>query len=252
MQTNMHNDTRYAEQIVNSLISTQNNVPELVDGLAISDLEADAAEFLAELKLLECIGLDVPAFMIEDRIQVPAAVSLVAGIPWLAPFLRSPRFFQDLQAFEWFGIFGRWLADVLAEVDTITQAQARSTFLSQATEFLVTRIGAVRNLGSTYLRKTSTVPLLSLPQRVGGAQVSTPGCNFTVTTNSIGLRVFWSGAYYVSQNYFNHPTTPTTGVLQSGTYIFGVDGGAYGSKIAWDHKAIVSLPGPAASVHLNF
>ena len=81
--------------------------------------------------------------------------------------------------------------------------------------------------------------------------MSTPGCNFTVSTNSTGLRVFWSGAYRVSPNYFNHPTTPTVSVLQSGTYVFGVDGGAYGNQIQWDLNAVVTLPGNP-NVHLNY
>ena len=251
MQTNMHNDSEYAARIIEGLISKQFPVPKLSDGLVISDLEADAAEFMAELELLGFFGLEVPVFRLHSGAQVPIAVSLVAGLPWLGPFLRSLGLFQDLKKVEWFQIFGRWITEVLAEVKKIPQDQAQSTFVSQATKFLATRIAAVRNLGSTNHSQWSVVPSLSLPQRVGGTLVSTPGCNFTVTTNSNGLRVFWSGAYYVSQNYFNHPTTPTTSTLQSGTYIFGVDGGAYGNKIRWDHSAIVSLPGPA-NVHLNF
>src|SRR3546814_13319664 len=67
--------------------------------------------------------------------------------------------------------------------------------------------------------------LLRILQRNRGKYIQTPGCNFTVTTNSPGLRVFWSGAYWISPRYFGHPTSPTLSVLQSGTYIFGVAGG---------------------------
>ena len=93
--------------------------------------------------------------------------------------------------------------------------------------------------------------MLSLPRRARSSPIPTPGCNFTVTTNSSGLRVLWSGAYRISGNYFSHPTTPTASVLQSGSYIFGVDGGAYGTNAQWDKKAVVTLPG-RPSMHLNF
>jgi hypothetical protein len=55
----------------------------------------------------------------------------------------------------------------------------------------------------------------------------------------------------LSPNYFSHPTTPTIGVLQSGTYVFGVDGGAYGNQLQWDLRTVVTLPG-SRYAHLNY
>ena len=91
---------------------------------------------------------------------------------------------------------------------------------------------------------------LNLRQHSHGPQISAPGCSFEVSSNSTGLRVFWSGSYFISANYFKHPTSPVFGVLQSGTYIFGVDGGDYGNEVRLDTVAVCSLPGEP-SVHLN-
>lgn len=80
---------------------------------------------------------------------------------------------------------------------------------------------------------------------------TTPGCTFSVNAISSGLRVHWSGAYRISGNYFSHPTSPASSVLQSGVYIFGVDGGAYTSP-RWDTCTKVTLPGPHTSIMLNY
>ena len=59
-----------------------------------------------------------------------------------------------------------------------------------------------------------------------------------------------SGCRVTTGQYFGAPTTPAIGTLQSGTYVFGVDGGAY-TSVQWDKTAICTLPGQP-SVHLNF
>jgi hypothetical protein len=116
-----------------------------------------------------------------------------------------------------------------------------------AGQFLATRIAAIHEFGDKF-RNAS----LQMLHRAGSARrVATAGCNFTVSSNTEGLRVFWSGAYRLSGNYFGSPTTPVTSVMQSGTYVFGVDGGAYGSAIQWDRSAVAVLPG-TPSVHLNY
>ncbi len=135
----------------------------------------------------------------------------------------------------------------------MSREEARETFIRRATDFLARRIAFVRALRDQRGPQTLWLGLsfLRFRQLTRGPQITTPGCTFTVSSNSSGLRVFWSGAYYVKPHYFNHPTSPTSSVLQSGTYIFGVDGGAYGSNIQWDLNAVVSLPG-SPFVHLNY
>jgi hypothetical protein len=153
--------------------------------------------------------------------------------------------------------------------ETMSPEQAVFNFREQASSFLATRMAGVRELreegaersaprmataggGFDYEEEEKPPPVtLKVAQRVGGNNVNTPGCEFEVSTDSCGLRVFWSGAYRESPNFFNRPTSPTSSVLQSGTYMFGVDGGDYGNVIQWDRNAIVALPG-LPSVHLNF
>jgi hypothetical protein len=72
-----------------------------------------------------------------------------------------------------------------------------------------------------------------------------------VTTRSDGLRVYWSGAYRIAFHYFDGPTSPVANVLQSGTYVFGVKGGRYGTEVRWDPDDVVSLPGKPR-LHMDF
>ena len=246
-------DARDAKKIVESLLEDPQADFELKHSLVISDLEADAAEFTADLELLKAIGADAPALSISSEDFIPIALSLIAGPSWQDwPYIRGGRR-------RYYPFFDEWLYELRSSlskertpggIHTVSRKQARSTFLSRATDFLATRIAAIRTLDGRESHKWPSISQLNMFQRVGGPQISTPGCNFTVSTNSNGLRVFWSGAYRISPNYFSHPTTPTTSVLQAGTYVFGVDGGAYGNVIQWDTSAVISLPGiPYTHLH---
>ena len=247
-------DSAHAEGIVSRLMSGEPGPTEFEQGLAVSDLEQDARVFSDEMALLEDFDAPCPAARIGDE-KVPVSLQTAIG-PWPAfpPFgyrrywRRNPYFYEEMRAAL------RYFAEGY-EVNGFTsmdREQARSTFAKRATDFLATRVAAVR----IWQKGERSQPwqgltLLNLRPSLAGAPAPTPGCHFTVSTNSSGLRVFWSGAYYVSSNNFNSPTTPTTSVLQAGTYIFGVDGGAYGNTIHWDLNLVVSLPGiPYA--HLNY
>ena len=252
-------DASEAGRIVNSLLEGEREVQIEDESLPIADIERDARTFSNELQFLSDIKMDVPALLVEKEELVPIALSSVFGIPtffdplvffdnWIFtreyfPFPRS--FYRDL--------FRQW--DSRNEKETpyrlISREQAKATFARRAISFLANRIASLnawRNGDSDSFGSAST---LNVMQRAGGKTVQTPGCKFSVSTNSPGLRVFWSGAYRIAPNYFSHPTTPAVSVLQSGTYVFGVDGGAYGNHVNWDLSAVVSLPGNP-SVHLNF
>lgn len=235
---------RRAETIVGNLLDDADEralVQELSGGLVISDLENDLHEFRAELALLDDIGAPFPALRVDDGDLVPMSVAAALG---------SAR---DYSSASWwsFRFAAPWdLRESLTELqfrtsyEEIGTREARRTVFARARDFLAARIAASED--STWLKSP-----LRLARRRGEQPVTTPGCTFTVTTNSPGLWVFWSGAYFIAANYFGHPTTPTIGVLQAGRYVFGVDGGAYGSAVQWDGNALVTLPG-APQVHLNY
>ncbi len=242
-------EARDARRIVEHLLDPERGTLDLEGALVVSDIEGDAGEFAGELQLLEDTGLDAPAVRVAGEDLVPVALSLLAGPAWpwsslnTAVIRRPPwrfhPFFYETMAFT--------LRSILEDrrrvlpFETIPRDVARSTFLRRATDFLAVRIAAVQDPDARQSSRWSTMSFLNLMQRAGGPRVPTPGCNFSVSTNSRGLRVLWSGAYRVSSNYFSHPTTPALGVLQSGTYVFGVDGGAYGNNVQWDLSAVVTL-----------
>lgn len=250
-------EAREARRIVERLLGPEEEAPDIEDALVVSDIQSDAAEFAGELQVLEEIGVDVPAVRIGEEL-VPVALSLLVGSLWPSSPLqwvaRGRRWLGHPYFRDWLHFYFRSLLedrDRFPALEKLSREEARSTFVRRATDFLATRMAAVHEYERLQSRRWSNVSLLNVLQRTGGPKVSTPGCHFTVSTNSKGLRVFWSGAYRVSPNYFSHPTTPTLSVLQSGTYVFGVDGGAYGNQIQWDLNAVVTLPG-SPRAHLNY
>ena len=253
-------EPRDARRIVDGFVESRERPAELEleEGLAVSDIESDAADFIADLELLSHVGASMPAVRVGDEELVPVALSLLGG-PGFSSYpttagLRYQMWRRNPFFEEWAYYVLRSLTDEdrrFRGFETLSLESAQETFVRRATDFLATRIAAVREVRRPQSHRWPSMSFLNLLQRSGGPRIPTPGCNFSVSTQSSGLRVFWSGAYRVSPNYFSHPTTPTLGVLQSGNYIFGVDGGAYGNHIQWDLNAVVSLPG-RPHAHLNF
>lgn len=149
-------------------------------------------------------------------------------------------------------IFNVWIRDIRIAYPNAVEVspdEGRSLFLNGLMDFMVARRKGTEDLAENAdrLRRSSPTAISMISVRNG---VNIPGCLFSVTSNTPGLRALWSPAYGMTSNSFGHPTSPVSGYLLSGTYIFGVDGGAYVNPI-WDH-AQVTLPGPNTSVHLNF
>jgi hypothetical protein len=251
-------DASYAARIVNRLMSPEEAEGfDLEQDLVVSDVEGDAEAFSDDLAFLSEFDANVPAVAIGGE-AVPVSLDLAFGDRGLfLPF----RFGKGRRRWRGHPFFHEMAYDLLRSFtkerrfdgyESLGRDEARATFVRRATDFVATRIAAVRTFRNgdphTAWHQRS---LLTLPERLRGRQATTPGCQFTVSSNSNGLRVFWSGAYRLSPNNFNHPTTPTSSVLQSGTYVFGVDGGAYGNTIAWDLNLVVTLPG-LPHAHLNY
>ncbi len=221
------------------------------DNLVLSDVQWSVRQFTDDMSILQEFGSDAPALEFAGEkvsVSLTYAVNQLGEFPSLFPFRmsslrRSGPYFYD---FCGDAIYGLRRELGFLELKWINREEARSIFRTRSIDFVATRIAGLRRL-------SAKIPaFLNLPRLLGGSPTQTPGCNFTVTTDSQGLRVFWSGAHYVSPSYFGHPTSPASSVLQSATYIFGVDGGAYGNNIQWDRNAVISLPGNLTAVHLNY
>lgn len=247
-----------------------NKLVEIQGDLAVSDLEIDADSFTLDLEIAEYTNGGIPAIRItgvdEDDESIPVSLRSISGLTWL-PLSSKIKFSEMLH---YAPIYTEILSCVshlfkineppaLADFHTISPDEALKSFRKHAVDFLATRIAAVRNLREEKEggeMNWGADPTLNLMQTTGGREIATPGCYFRVSTRTPGLRVFWSGAYYLSPNYFNSPTSPVASILQAGRYLFGVDGGAYSKScnstcIQWDTNAVVSLPGNS-SVHLNY
>lgn len=258
-------DKQYAKQIVGRLLSRHEERldMELDENLVISDLESNADSFSSELDLAEEFDLSIPAIRIAGDNGYVVPVSLFSILE--LPYSKGSNSQIDSRRRRWWRINPNlrdmivYLRSIknqrqLARFQKISPDEARRAFESHAIDFLAMRIAAVGNYSEGNPKERESwgkTAQLNLLQKIGGRRVTTPGCYFSVSTNSNGLRVFWSGAYYISPNYFSHPTSPVTSILQSGTYIFGVDGGVYRNTIQWDTNAVTTLPG-SSLIHLNY
>jgi hypothetical protein len=234
---------------------------DLPPAVSIVDIQRDLNEFEYDYQLATEGGTLLPAVTLGDGASVPVALSAIGLSPLPREAFVTPRRLTRTSEFE--------ATVTLAEVFSARERRelggypslepstpdlgtlpyhlipldiARETFFSRVHEFLAQRISAARTPHEASLR---------MQAQSGGRSTSVPGCTFSVSSRSPGLRVFWSGAYFISPNYFSQPTSPATSVLQAGTYVFGVDGGAYGNQIQWDLNAVCTLPG-APSVSLIY
>jgi hypothetical protein len=244
-------DAEYARFVINRLLSAERGPLDIPNELAIGDLEGDTLDFLDDLEVLKAFGEYAPVMRFVNE-PIPVSLALISEINWSRiPWAR--KWWHSMFGYEAVRQLFRALEKRHIEgIEVLPISEVLWIFENRASDFLATRMAGIREMRNQEAEFNSTKPIfLNLFQRLGGSKTTTPGCQFTVTTNSSGLRVFWSGAYRLSPNYFNHPTTPTRSVLQSGTFVFGVDGGAYGNLIHWDQNAVVTLPG-YPTVHLNY
>lgn len=198
--------------------------------------------FRPEHKLTNDIAQNIGLFLNEIRHSRNSKVPAMKINDDIGYFPMSQKVFDGIHRFSTRRYAkGRLSKRHNENIELIHKDDAEFFFKKNATSFLNQRIKGIQNEQNVSL---------NFIKSLRGRQ-NPIGCHFIVRTNSSGLRVFWSGAYFISPNYFGAPTSPVTETLQSGRYIFGVDGKQYGSKIQWDTNAIVSLPGNP-SVHLNY
>ncbi|UFX42107.1 hypothetical protein HAP47_0022870 [Bradyrhizobium sp. 41S5] len=243
---------------------------ELEEGLSIADLQANAEQFYDDVDLLESFRLDYPAVLLGDnRVFVPVALSEIIAPKALQATLTASYQRRSRPGPYWF--FFRYLLrfiprpslrNMLSEAikrgmvrfgdgaTMLSPAEARETFFQRACEFLATRIAGRRSFRGGE-PPDGPAPELSMRKFIGGPPTKVAGCIFSVHTKSPGLSAYWSGAYLISSNYHGAPTTPARGVLQAGTYVFGVSGGAYGNTVQWDQNKVCTLPG-TSSVTLDY
>jgi len=113
--------------------------------------------------------------------KVPVSLGYALGLPYpWSPMLRRRMWRRDTYFME---LAYEFLRREVSEYEMIAPADARESFVKRAAEFVAARIAGVRSFGTSW---QSTLTLRSI---LRGPYVSAPGCNFTISTNSNGLRV---------------------------------------------------------------
>lgn len=253
-------DERLAGRIVARLFDegSASNADFLATNISLLDIEIQVSEFLADLEILERIGADSPATVVGDLGPVPIALSELFGKTWPGYPSRRGRGRSWDDTPHIYDLVAKRLydkdayRDAKTDIVNIPRDNATEIVRRGMTDFLAVRVAAVKAAPKWYAFLFGQLPVaLTRQQFTNGPSILTQGCNFLVETDTRDLRVFRSGVFRISSQYFGYPTSPAIGVLESGTYIFGVDGKQYGNNIQWDRRAVVRLPGPP-SVHLNY
>jgi hypothetical protein len=240
----------HARYVAESLLSTERADFDLPFDAAIADVELDANDFAVELDILEVHGADAPVVELRPDEFIPVAFSVINRRSFVDDMgigmarLRGTRPFSI-----WTDEVLRTLAtrqDLPPAIQLVSRDTARAGFVRRVTRFLATRFAA----HDAFRNEHWSHETLLARWRTDADPVPVPGCEFSVSAKTGGLRVLYSGAYRLVERNFGYPTSPVVATLQSGDYLFGVDGGRYGNDAHWD-RAIVTLPGPP-SVHLNY
>ncbi len=234
-----------ARDLVRRMFEEEDISERVPEGVALSDVQEDVSAVSGEAEVLLEIGSPMPALRLRSGGLIPMSSTAAFGVDYPFRYRRPTWILRDL-------IYdARRVLRRHDSVEFITPLEGRSLCERLAAAFVASRLAAVQLFRRGQLFDGQSLPTLNMLNLLGGRRIATAGCNFSVTTNTRGLRVWWSGAYWISGNYFGHPTYPVSSVLQTGDYVFGVDGGGYGSNIQWDTAGVVSLPGKP-SVHLNY
>lgn len=240
-------DLGVAQQVIQGLFNREFNNHDLGEGVTIADIEKDVEHFIKDLRFLKEFRLNVPAIRVGEQGElIPIELSYFLEVNGLANALFG-RYW--LNRFEWPFMRDEIYYAISRNENQIPIDKAQSVFENLASRFLASRIAGVREFMQRQ-NGPEQVRFLNIFQKKGSRRIPTPGCTVRVSTNTSGLRVLWSGGYVISPKFFAAPTSPVSSTLQSGTYIFGVDGGAYGSEPQWD-KVLVTLPGNP-KIHLDF
>jgi hypothetical protein len=229
---------------------------DIEDGLSIADLETHAEQFYNELNTIDYLGLNFPAISI-DGATIPVALSEAlpdnsGWVPgWTTVWRRflPPGYFSE----QLYNELRRGMRRFGEEIRWLPGREADETFVARASEFLASRIAGRRAFGDgASLPPDGPPPIkFNMQKFIGGPPTHVVGCSFSVHTCSANLSAYWSGAYLIRSNYHGAPTTPAVGPLQAGTYVFGINGGAYGTKVQWDTNKVCTLPG-MNSVRLQY
>lgn len=212
---------------------------DLQDGLSVADLQEDAIEFRSQLALLDEIGAPSPCLSVGREGQVPASLRHLDPVTLVGPSETLAAALRDL-------------ADDGDQFGTMPTSLARDSFYRRSIDFLAARFAGLRawrDAGDVPMGMRDTV---RIRQTIGGPLTDVVGCRFIVTTDTPHLSVVWSGAYFISPKSFGHPTSPVSGTMQAGTYVFGVAGGVYGNTPEWGARPVPCILPGRPTTHLHF
>jgi hypothetical protein len=188
--------------LIHDLVDTVQPLPHRLS-VVLPDVEADAGAFGAQVKFAERRGHPVACLLIGD-VPIP-----IAAAP---PEDRRPAADPDQAYVEALHVAGESAAESGIETVFLPPRDAQAHFLRRVRDFVAARF---------------------LLHPAGSAQAPVP-FPFRVVTQEPGWRVRRCGAYLAKSNatVFGAPTTPVTGTITAGRYIFGLD--APGRRLRWD------------------
>ena len=215
-------DAERASKIVEGLLEGERRFDGFEEGFSVVDVEAHAEEFRRDLYALGSIRFDFPAMEVAGGPAIPVSLRwfLNLSAPGWPDYGRvGRRITEDLYAEAIYYVLRERYRDrpLFDDIPALSLDGARANFSQRARVFLATRLSALRRPRRRGRRPPN---VLNIRQYAGGPRTQVAGCLFSVSTNSPGLRAFWSGANFISPTFLGGPTSPAVRSASSGNLRF--------------------------------
>lgn len=215
-----------AERLTNRLIENvverkeiNNKIYESYEEFQFLDVTFLLNRLTKLLMIIKRVNDKVPCLLLDNRFvpldilqEFPTFNHQFLGDSWQHPLFLSwkhPLFEHYL-----YEILEHYLkGDEEAVIKSQNNRDVINSLHDSLTTFLTTRIFGIKSQNNNRINKNVSSKL--------NQNLSMAYLNVVVKTNKPGLQISFAPAYFISWMYFGAPTTPVSGHLQPGRYIFG-------------------------------
>jgi hypothetical protein len=192
----------------NDVIAGHVDFSDVQTDIHTADVEGNVLNFAHQISFIRNLGRPFPC--VPSGEGEPMPVSIFPDDPdW-----RNRPFSAEYSS-------SNYLLAIASKISYVSLSKATDFFQKRLEDFFTARFGGPRS---------------DIAAGYGGS-----GLQFTVATITQGLRAHYSPAYfYDPTNVLNSPTSPVTGWIQPGRYIFGA--GPSGSPPQFDFTAEYDVP----------
>lgn len=232
---------RIARQYASGLVEASDEPFISPSGFSlVPDLYETVGQFRHLSAVCSIAGREIPCAVIEESPPLPFNfLSRVMPEPFLPDHVGLLDYLQRIelapQVLEGMGFESEWLSS----------GEASEAFHEHLWRFIHARLVGFREPDA--FRDATRVAIVPPPG--DSASQLTLGLNFSVHTQSEGLKVYYSKAAVLDPQYFGQPSTPVEGLIGTGVFLFGA--AKVGALPQFDRTTKYTIP-PHTEAHLAY